>query len=581
MRTAIWLMALLAITVAATRFTSRQAQAEAARPNVLFISVDDLNDWIGCLGGHPQARTPNIDRLAASGVLFTNAHCAAPACNPSRTAIMTGLSPHKSGLYSNRQKMRELLPDAELMPKYFARHGYWSAGSGKILHYFIDARSWDKYYPAKQTENPFPRTLYPDRRPVSLPRGGPWQYVETDWAPLDATDEQFGGDWLVSKWIGERLREKHEQPFFLACGIYRPHEPWFVPKKYFERFPIEDIQLPVGYKEDDLDDLPPAGKKRGPNRYFPHIRKHGQWKRGIQGYLASIAFADAMVGRVLDALDEGPNRDNTIVVLWSDHGWHLGEKQHWQKFTAWRVCTRVPLIIRAPAGAPGLMAGTKAGVKCSQPVNLLSLFPTLTQLAGLPSKRDNDGPSVVPLLKDEKADWPHVSITHLAEPQNYSVSGQRWRYIHYANGDEELYDTVKDPHEWVNLAAKVEHADRLAELKRRAPTKFAKFVPASDASLPKLKWRPTIAKAPASKPDGDSFQVVLINRRKAPVRISWMDRQGEPKPRGTLNAGRRKRLTTRPGAVWMVSDDDGKPLGYFVVGDRRASATVPRSAAGR
>ncbi len=201
----------------------------ADRPNVLFIAVDDLNDWIGCLGGHPQARTPNVDRLAASGVLFTNAHCAAPACNPSRTAIMTGISPHRSGLYENGQKMREVLPDAELLPRYFSRHGYWSAGSGKLLHYFIDAASWDGTSRRRETENPF-HTLYPDKRPVSLPRGGPWQYVETDWGGLDATDEEFGGDWLVSKWVGEQLRRGHDKPFFLACGIYRPHEPGSFPR---------------------------------------------------------------------------------------------------------------------------------------------------------------------------------------------------------------------------------------------------------------------------------------------------------------------------------------------------------------
>ncbi|MCA9064601.1 MAG: sulfatase-like hydrolase/transferase, partial [Planctomycetaceae bacterium] len=292
------------------------AEPPRQRPNILFIAVDDLNDWTGCLGGHPQAVTPNIDRLASSGMLFTNAHCAAPACNPSRTAIMTGLSPHRSGLYDNRQNMREVLPEAELLPKFLSRHGYWSAGSGKILHYFIDANSWDDYFPAKESEDPFPRTLYPSQRPLSLPRGGPWQYVETDWGPLDASDEEYGGDWLVSKWISEQLATSHDRPFFLACGIYRPHEPWFVPAHYFEQFPLEDIQLPPGYKDDDLEDLPPAGKQRGPNRYFAHIREHGQWKQGIQGYLASIAFADAMVGRVLRALDQSPERDRTIVVLW-------------------------------------------------------------------------------------------------------------------------------------------------------------------------------------------------------------------------------------------------------------------------
>ncbi|MAG92644.1 MAG: iduronate-2-sulfatase [Planctomycetaceae bacterium] len=562
--------------IAGASFPSNATSADE-KPNVLFISVDDLNDWTGCLGGHPQARTPNIDRLAAGGVLFTNAHCAAPACNPSRTAIMTGLSPSTSGLYENGQKMREILPDAELLPKYFARHGYWAGGSGKLLHYFIDAQSWDEYFPAKETENPFPRTLYPQQRPVNLPRGGPWQYGETDWGGLDATDEEFGGDWLVSKWVSEQLSKQHDKPFFLACGIYRPHEPWFVPQKYFDLFPLKDIQLSPGYREDDLDDLPPAGKRRGPNRYFAHIRAHKQWKRGIQGYLASIAFADAMVGRVIDALENGPNRDKTIVVLWSDHGWHLGEKQHWQKFTAWRVCSRVPLIVRVPQGVPGLPEGTKAGDICSKPVNLLSLFPTLTELAGLPRKSDNDGPSIVPLLRNPKAAWPHVSITHLGEPRSYGLSAERWRYLHYANGDEELYDIAADRYEWANLAAQPTHRAKLKELRALAPQKFAPRVPPKDESLPRLVWRPAEdAPAPPSKPDGPSFDVVFINRNKAPVKLHWMDRAGNPKLYGQIAAGKRKRQSTRPGAVWLITDSSDRPLGYFIVGDRTARAEIPK-----
>ncbi len=552
------------------------AVAADKKPNVLFISMDDLNDWIGCLGGHPQAKTPNIDRLAASGVLFTNAHCAAPACNPSRTAIMTGLSPHRSGMYDNRQKMREILPDAELLPKYFANRGYWSAGSGKILHYFIDAQSWDEYYPAKETEDPFPRTLYPEKRPVSLPRGGPWQYGETDWGGLDATDEEFGGDWLVSKWIGEQLGKQHDKPFFLACGIYRPHEPWFVPNKYFDQFPLDDIQLPSGYREDDLEDLPPAGKRRGPNRYFAHIREQKQWKQGIQGYLASIAFADAMVGRVLDALESGPNSDNTVVVLWSDHGWHLGEKQHWQKYTAWRLCTRVPLIIRAPVGTPGLSEGTTAGSVCNRPANLVSLFPTLTELAGLPAKLDNDGPSLVPLLKNPTAEWPHVSVTYLSEPGSFGLSADKWRLIHYANGDEELYDSINDRYEWTNLAGQPEHAAQLNRLRDLAPTSFAPKIPPSDASLTKLEWQvATNETAPASQPDGNPFQVVFINQSEATVKLHWMDRSGKPKLYGEIESGQRQRQQTRPGAVWLITDESDQSLGHFVVGDRTAQAIIP------
>jgi arylsulfatase A-like enzyme len=418
--------------------------------------------------------------------------------------------------------------------------------------------------------------LYPRQRPVSLPRGGPWQYVETDWGPLNATDEEFGGDWLVSNWIGKQLQKTHEKPFFLACGIYRPHEPWFVPQKYFDLFPIEDIQLPPGYKEEDLDDLPPAGRRRGPNRYFAHIRKHKQWKQGIQGYLASIAFADAMVGRVINALEKGPNRDNTIVVLWGDHGWHLGEKQHWQKFTGWRVCTRVPLIVRVPAGVPGLPKGTRPGGACSKPVNLLSLFPTLTDLAGLPSKPDNDGPSLVPLLRDPQVDWPHVSVTHLAEPGSYGLSEERWRYIHYANGDEELYDCQADPYEWTNLVNVVDHTEKLEELRTLAPTTFAPLVQPKDDSLPQLKWRSASeSRMPVSEPDGDTFDIVLLNQFKDQVNIYAMDRRGERRTRGSIASGWRIHRSTRPGTVWLITDSTDKPLGYFLVGDRTARGVIP------
>jgi arylsulfatase A-like enzyme len=304
---------------------------------------------------------------------------------------------------------------------------------------------------------------------VNLPRAGDWQYVETDWAALDVTDEQFGGDWAVTKWIGEQLQRPHDKPFFLACGIYRPHEPWFVPKKYFEPFPLESIELPPGYKADDVDDLPPAGQRLARNRYFAHIQKHEQWKKGIQAYLASIHFADAMLGRVLDALEKSTQRDSTIIVLWSDHGWHLGEKEHWQKFTGWRVCARVPLMIRVPKGAPGLPEGTTPGSVCDRPVSLVDLFGTLTDLCGLPPKADIDSRSLAPLLRHPQAEWPHAALTHLDKPENYALSTQRWRYIHYTGDEEELYDLETDPHEWSNLATKPEHTAKLAEMRLLAP----------------------------------------------------------------------------------------------------------------
>lgn len=547
------------------------------KPNVLFIALDDLNDWIEPMGGHPQAKTPNMQRLADSGVLFDNAHCTAPACNPSRSAIFTGRSPHRSGMYSNRQKMREVMPDAELIPKYFSNHGYWSGGSGKMLHYFIDAQSWDEYYPAKETENPFPEHIPWGERPKSLPRGGPWQYVETDWHAFDVTDDEFGGDSKVADWVGAKLMEESDKPFFLACGIYRPHEPWFVPKKYFDMFPLEDVQLPPGYKEDDLDDLPPAGKKAGPNRYFNHILEHGQWKEGLQAYLASIAYADAMLGRVLDTLERSPNKDNTIVVLWSDHGWHLGEKQHWQKYTMWRATTRIPFMVRVPEGVPGLPEGTRAGSVCSKPVNLLSLYPTLVELCGLPAKPDNDGPSIVPLLENPSADWPHVSLTHAANPGTFGLSAKGWRYIHYSNGDEELYDVSSDPHEWRNLAANPEHVSKLVELRDLAPKDFATLVPIKETSLTKLVWHPAVGgePLPVSRPDGGNFDVVFFNERIATVKLFKVEADGSRHLAGEIAAGERRRQSTSPGEVWLVTDLSSKPLGHVVVDDRTARAMIP------
>ncbi|MBE7495134.1 MAG: sulfatase-like hydrolase/transferase [Verrucomicrobiaceae bacterium] len=541
--------------------------AASEKPNILFISVDDLNDWIGCLGGHPQTKTPNFDRLAKSGTLFTNAHCAAPQCNPSRTAILTGIPPHRSGVYHNGQKMRDVLPDAEIMPKFFSRHGYWSAGSGKLLHYFIDASSWDDYFPAKEKENPFPPTFDPPNRPISLPVGGPWQYVETDWAALEVSDEACGGDWSVTKWIGEQLQRPHNKPFFLACGIYRPHEPWFVPKEYFKPFPLESIQPGPGYKEDDLDDLPPSGKKMGTNRYFEHIRKHGQWKQAIQAYLASIHYADAMLGRVLDALESGPHRDNTIVVLWSDHGWHLGEKQHWQKYTGWRICTRVPLMIRVPGG--------KSGAVCDQPVSLTDLFHTVTDLCGLPAQEGISKNSLVPLLQNPDAAWPHAAVTQLGVPDEYAISTKAWRYIHYRNGDEELYDIVNDPHEWTNLAAKPGHSAKLTELRAFAPKNPVPVPQVPLASLPELKWHPSRDSAPPSKPDGGTFDVVFINQHTQSVELCWMSPTGKPKSYGMIKPKGQKRQSTRPGAVWLIRDGSQQPLGHFQIGDRTSKAIIP------
>lgn len=555
---------------------SLSAETKRSRPNVLFISLDDLNDWIGCLNGHPQALTPNLDRLAKSSMLFTNAHTPGAACNPARTAIFTGLSPSQSGLYDNRQKMREILPDAEIIPKTLSRQGYYSAGSGKLLHYFIDAPSWQNYFPEAAKENPFPKTMYPVERPLSLPRAGDWQYIETDWGPLVATDEEYGGDFLVAEWISDQLQQEHDKPFFLGCGFYRPHEPWFVPEKYFEPFPLESIQLPPGYLEDDLEDLPPAGKSRGPNRYFAHIQKEGQWKRGIQGYLASIYFADTMLGKVLDALESSTHADNTIVMLWSDHGWHLGEKQHWQKFTGWRACTRVPLIVKVPQGTPGLPNGSQPGI-CDQPVSLLSLFPTLLELCGLPKETTHAGPSLVPLLRNPESVWNHVAVTYLGDPGSFSLSSDRWRYIHYANDDEELYDIESDPYEWKNLAADPKFQTKLVELRSLSPKSFApKPSTAKVQTVPQLEWKvATRSDAPASRPRGNPVQVEFFNNSNKPVKMFVLDEGARPSFSAIIYGGRKHIETAQPGVVYQICDGSGYQRGYFRVGPTSAKAIIP------
>lgn len=558
--------------------TSAASAEEIARPNVLFISLDDLNSWVGCLGGHPQAKTPNLDWLAKSGVLFTNAHCSAAQCNPSRASLFTGISPHVSGLYDNRQKMREIMPNTEILPKVMMNHGYQSMGSGKLLHYFIDSPSWNDYFPEAAKENPFPRTMSPQTRPLSLPVAGAWHYRETDWGSLQATDDEYGGDYLVAKWVAAQLLKKHDKPFFLGCGIYRPHEPWFVPAKYFEPFPLESIQLPPGYKSDDLDDLPPEGKRRAPNQYFDHIQKEGQWKRGIQAYLAAIYFADCMLGEVLDALEKGPHAQDTIVILWSDHGWHLGEKEHWQKYTAWRQCTRVPLIIRVPTGTSALPSGTTPGV-CDQPVSLLSLAPTLLQLCGLPPVSAHDAPSLVPLLQDANANWPHVAVTFLGDRGSYGLSSQDWRLIHYANGEEELYHITQDPYEWRNLAELPEYQAKRIELRKQGPTKFAPKPTPAVATSPaaELPWNPVSGeKFPSSRPKGTPFEVNFENHHSAAVGLYWVDPEGKLKHYADIPPGKSRRQKTRSGVIWLIKGPEDEPLGFFQIADHMSKAVVPK-----
>jgi len=426
-------------------------------PNILFISLDDLNDWIEPLGGHPQAKTPNLQRLADQSVNFTNAYCASPACNPSRAAIMSGLAPHTSGVYSNYQDWREVITNYTSMGKYFRDNGYYAAGAGKIYHYhMVDTTCWDEYWPSQKKN--MPDGYSPKRtkkegassRTINMPEFED-MYLAFDWAGLEI-DDSLMGDYKSVTWVSEQFQKNHEKPFFLACGIYRPHLPWYVPKKYFDMFPLESIQLPK-VLENDLDDLGERARDiaHRAGNYHKHVLEADQCKQGVQGYLASIAFCDAMLGRLLDALESSPYADNTIIVLWSDHGWQLGEKEHWRKFALWNNTARTVLMIKSPEGTPGLPEGSKNGEQCHRAVSLLDMYPTLGTLCGLPERHDLDRHTLIPLLRDPQAEWEYPAITSY-DFSEYAISTEEWRYIQYIDGSEELYDHINDEEEWHNLA---------------------------------------------------------------------------------------------------------------------------------
>ncbi len=434
-----------------------------AKPNVLFIAIDDLNDWIGVLGGHPQARTPNLDRLAKRATLFTRTYCQAPACNPSRASLMTGILPSTSGVYLNSQPWRVAMPDAVTLPQHFMKHGYWAGGAGKIYHgRFPDPASWNSYWPSPTKNKPN------DPLPTERPINGIPKTAHFDWGPLDVPDEKMG-DHQVADWVIGQLGLKREKPFFLACGIYKPHLPWYIPRKYYDLFDAEKLTLP-NVPEDDLGDIPAAGVKMAqPQGDHARVLKHDQWRKAVHGYLAAGAFADEQVGRVLASLETSGQADNTIIVLWTDHGWHLGEKKHWRKFTLWEESARTPLMFVVPKGlAKTLPGGTHAGVQLGHPVGLIDIYPTLLELCGLPANEANEGRSLVPLLTDKKTKWQRPALTTHGR-NNHGLRTPRWRYIRYADGSEELYDHETDPGEWRNLADNPKLVDTKKRLARWLP----------------------------------------------------------------------------------------------------------------
>ncbi|HOX57061.1 MAG TPA: sulfatase [Candidatus Paceibacterota bacterium] len=440
-------LALLTANTCPNTTCAADAPKLPAKPNVLFIAVDDLNHWVGYLGRNPQTKTPNIDKLAARGVWFTRSYCAAPVCNPSRAALMSGLRPYTSGVYENNNDWRTVVPKDLPLTSTFRKAGYFVCGAGKIYHEsYARPAEWDDYLPSAGRD--------PEPQGTNTGVGG------IKFAPLDCGDEDLR-EWKIVGYGIEQLRQKREQPLFLAVGLHKPHMPWNVPRKYYDMHPLKDIQLPP-HREDDLQDLPPAGVRMArPEGDHARMLASGRWKEAVQGYLAAISYCDAMVGRLLDAFDKSPYRDNTLICFWGDHGWHLGEKQHWRKFALWEEATRAPLIWVVP----GL---TRANGRCDRTVDFMSIYPTLTDLCGIPTPAHVGGRSLRPLLADPQAPWDQPAIT-THKYMNHAVRTEGYRYIRYANGGEEFYDERKDPYEWTNLAGEPEASDRLAELGKAMP----------------------------------------------------------------------------------------------------------------
>ena len=484
-----------------------RADVPAKRPNVLLIICDDLNDWVLAPPGHPRPKTPNIDRLRAGSVSFTNAHAVVPVCGPSRKCLFAGLYPQRLDDYGfapwrSVPALRNCLP----LPAFFRDNGYAAYGTGKLLHegaggdFYTDYGIGPDYGPwpwqgkggPENTPHPAQFETWKAYLPVEMHRDlnyGPLSNVP-QWKPdqagkfpgakgwytqahkpfryVDDNDRDKMPDEVSADWAANVLHKTHDRPFYLAVGLIRPHTPLYAPKKYFDMYPIEDVELPP-YKKDDLDDCATVLRQRwqwGFKKFKALIASGGKqaWKEWVQAYLACIAFADEQVGKVLEALDAGGYRDNTIVVLTADNGYHVGEKDCIQKWHLWDESTRVPLLIRA-AGLPG------NGKTCEHPVSLVDVYPTLVDLCGLPARPNErlggpglDGHSLRPLLVEPDGDsWsgPAVALMGVRDGNanpHFSVCSRRYRYTLCGNGQEELYDHKADPNEWTNLAGRAEMA---------------------------------------------------------------------------------------------------------------------------
>jgi len=476
-------MLLLCATVSGAQCVKKnntKGNNKEEQPNVIIFAVDDMNDWVSPLG-YKQAKTPNMDRLAKSGVVFTNAHAPGVFCAPSRTAIWTGMQASTTGCYDS-EPFQFTHPDVFTMQMAFKEAGYNTYGAGKLYHHrggYVDLRSWDEFFSRSQEHRDMGWEMNSyHMTDVPLPTPHPYSpyYTKSDreirsaghleWGPIANELEDDMVDAMRTNWMCDVIKRKHDKPFFMGLGMYTPHYPNYAPQKYFDLYNRDSIELPP-LKADDLDDLPEAVRKKQMSKMKQHqeIVELGAYKDAVLAYLASISFADAMLGRVLDALEASPYKDNTIIVFWSDQGFHHGEKGHWGKHTLWQRTTQVPFIWTGKGIAKNKKVGTT--------VSLIDMYPTLVELCNLSEGKQLDGASLASILKNpSSAKERNVFIPYM-DRGSYAVVNMNWRYIQYNDNTEELYNVKDDPNEWDNLANDKKYRQIMDEMKKFAPQVFA------------------------------------------------------------------------------------------------------------
>lgn len=586
----------------------------ADKPNVLFIAVDDLRCELGCYGVK-EVQSPNLDQLAKSGVAFTRAYCQQAVCNPSRVSMLTGLRPDATKVWDLVTEMRTVIPDVVTLPQHFRKNGYRAVAYGKIFHNpFPDAASWDE--PTHNAQGVIAHSAENQARLAAFKQqmralGKPEPAITRLRGPATEIQDQPDDKNFDGKQTGDALAKMRElseakSPFFLAVGYIRPHLPFITPRKYWELYDRAKIPLASN----------PALPKAAPavafgNRSlggFYELRDYmdyadapspldrplteAQQRELKHGYYASVSFIDAQVGRLLSELDRLGLAKNTIVVLWSDHGWKLGEHNGWCKQTNYEIDTRAPLMIRMP--------GARAnGKPCNALVEFVDLYPTLCELAALPVPTGLAGKSLVPLLtgaattvKDAAfSQFPRKHEGH--DYMGYAMRTERYRYIEWLDAvsgkvvAQELYDHQTDPGESENRAVRPENAAVLAQLSvqlwKTLPRPTFPFPFAQAAATPvsgELPWHPeSNTPLPPSKPAGVALKVTFTNTRPDPVELVWMGADGARKTYATLKQGESFSIRTRPGIVWLIRDSKEKALGHFVVETRpsgTATATIPK-----